>query len=398
MKQLIDYSKSLLLGLMMCGAFASCSNDNDVDSTIVSGTQQALDAACNQWKVARADWENTEAFLFGAADEYSIDPHTDTWPVDQAALANVLRDNSIMSDITNRVKLLNSGLLGYHGIEYVLFRAGQPRDISQITDLEYNYVCAVARDLYQATCVLQITWEGAKSGTRYDETMNYLKSHNTLDDDGNVTDEELSYKNFGSNFKNTPSADYDSNLDATIQIIEGARDIISEVSGSKIGLPWSGEDASYIESPYAYNSIVDFYDNIISCKNALYGSVAATQPNDKSIVYFCLNAGNTTLKTQAQNVQTKLESALTAINSMKRPFALNYTDSSAENAIDALDALDEALEKMEETLKSYAGNATVENQCKVINANYVDNVVVKTYTSLCDNAEKLYNAIIKIKK
>ena len=66
-------------------------------------------------------------------------------------------------------------------------------------------------------------------------------------------------------------------------------------------------------------------------------------------------------------------------------------------AIDALDELDEALDEMEETLKTYAGNATVEAQCKVINANYVDNVVVKTYTSLCDNAEKLYKNIINIK-
>ncbi len=398
MKQIKNFSKALMMGIVMCGALASCEKENDVDSSVVAGSQQALDAACSQWKVARADWENTEAFLFGAADEYSIDPHTDTWPVDQAALANVLRDNSIMSDIENKVKQLNSGLLGYHGIEYVLFRSGQPREISQLTQLEYNYVCAVAKDLYQATCVLQTTWEGAKSGTRYDETMNYLKSHNTLDDDGNVTDEGLSYKNFGSNFKNTPSADYESNLDATIQIIEGARDIISEVAGSKIGLPWTGEDDSYIESPYAYNSIVDFYDNIVSCKNALYGTVAATQPNESSLIYFCLNAGNNTLKSQAQAVQTKLDAALTAINNMKKPFALNYKDASSKTAMDALDALDGALEEMEETLKSYSGNSTVENQCKVINANYVDNVVVKTYTSLCDNAEKLYKAIVNIKK
>jgi len=386
------------MGVMMCGALASCSDEEGVDNKVVAGSQEALNAACSQWKVARADWENTEAFLFGAADEYSIDPHTDTWPVDQAALANVLRDNSIMQDIDNKVKQLNSGLLGYHGIEYVLFRAGQPRDISQLTDLEYRYVCAVAKDLYQATCVLQTTWEGAKKGTRYEETLNYLKSHNTLDDDGNVTDEGMSYKNFGSNFKNTPSADYDSDLDATIQIIEGARDIISEVGGSKIGLPWSGEDASYIESPYAYNSIVDFYDNIISCKNALYGAMGAAQPNEKSLIYFCLNAGNSTLKTQAQTVQNKMEVALSSISSMKKPFALNYTDASVKKAIDALQELDDALDAMESTLKTYAGNQTVENQCKVINANYVDNVVVKTYTSLCDNAEKLYNAIKAIKK
>lgn len=389
---------ALILGISACGMVASCSSDDDVEVIAVSGTQSALDAACSQWKVARADWEKTEAFLFGAADKYSIDPHTDTWPVDQTALANVLRDQSIMSDIENKVKQLNSGLLGYHGIEYVLFREGNPRDISQLTTLEYQYVCAVAKDLYQATCVLQTTWEGASSGTRYNETISYLASHSSLDDDGNVTGEGLSYTNFGANFKNTPSAEYDSDLDATIQIIEGARDIIGEVAGSKIGLPWSGQDASYIESPYAYNSIIDFYDNIIGCKNALYGEVDASSPNDKSLIYFCLNAGNATLAAQAQTVQEKLNAALSKIDSMKKPFALYYTDTSVKTAIDALDELDGALEEMEETLKTFTGNATVKAQCKVINANYVDNVVVKTYTSLCDNAEKLYNSIVNINK
>ncbi len=391
------YSLALIMGLCVCGLLASCSSDDDVDVSVVSGSQTALDAACNQWKVARADWEKTEAFLFGAADKYSIDPHTDTWPVDQTALASVLRDQSIMSDIENKVKQLNSGLLGYHGIEYVLFRNGNPRDISQLTELEYQYVCAVAKDLYQATCVLQTTWEGAVSGTRYAEAMSYLASHSSLDDDGNVTGEGLSYTNFGSNFKNTPSVEYDSDLDATIQIIEGVRDIVGEVSGSKIGLPWTGQDDSYIESPYAYNSIIDFYDNIVGCKNALYGAVGATAPSEKSLIYFCLNAGNATLKAQAQAVQEKLDNALSKIDGMKRPFALYYTDLSVKTAIDALDALDEALDAMEETLKTFAGNMTVETQCRVINANYVDNVVVRTYTSLCDNAEILYNRIVNIK-
>ncbi len=73
---------ALILGMSACGMVASCSSDDDVEVIAVSGTQSALDAACSQWKVARADWEKTEAFLFGAADKYSIDPHTDTWPVD----------------------------------------------------------------------------------------------------------------------------------------------------------------------------------------------------------------------------------------------------------------------------------------------------------------------------
>ena len=137
---------ALMLGACACGVMSSCSSDDPVEIVIVTGSQEAMNEACNQWKVARADWEQSEAFLFGAADKYSIDPHTDTWPVDRTALASVLRDESIMADIENKVRQLNSGLLGYHGIEYVLFRNGQPRDISQLTTLEYRYVCAVAKD------------------------------------------------------------------------------------------------------------------------------------------------------------------------------------------------------------------------------------------------------------
>ncbi|MBQ0068842.1 MAG: hypothetical protein KBT09_03695, partial [Bacteroidales bacterium] len=142
----------------------------------------------------------------------------------------------------------------------------------------------------------------------------------------------------------------------------------------------------------------DFYDNIAGCKNALYGSIDAKVPDSKSLIYFCLNAGNPTLKSQAQNVQTKLDAALQSINNMKKPFVNNYKDASAKVAIDALDELDGALDEMKKTLETYAGNSTVENQCKVINTNYVDNVVVKTYTALCNNAEKLYNSIKAIKK
>ena len=163
-------------------------------------------------------------------------------------------------------------------------------------------------------------------------------------------------------------------------------------------MPYTGEDASYIESPYAYNSITDFYDNIVSCKNALYGSMGATTANEKSLIYFCLNAGNSTLAAQAKTVQTKLDNASAKINAMKRPFAQNYSDSSCKVAIDALGEIDDALGELAQTLKSYAGNETVEAQCRVINENYVDNVVVVTYRLLADNAQKLYQSIVNIKK
>jgi Imelysin. len=397
----MEMKKILMMAAMaaMTTGFVSCSDDDDADNSVVNGSQAAVDKACTDWKTARANWENTEAFLFGAADVYSIDPHTDTWPVAANDLADVLRDAKAMGNLDNFIKTANSGILGYHGLEYVLFRQGQPRKVDQITNLEYDYICAVAKDLYDATATLEAAWDSKESNAdRQKIAKDYVATHLAIDDDGNQEGALDGFQNFGKAFKNPGTGDWDTALDATLEIISGCQDIIGEVGQSKIGLPYTGEDASYIESPYAYNSITDFYDNIVSCKNALYGSMSATTPSEKSLIYFCLNAGNTTLAAQAKAVQTKLDAALAKIKAMKAPFALYFSDASAKTAIDALGELDDTLGELAETLKAYAGNETVEKQCKVINENYVDNVIVATYRLLADNAQKLYQSIVNIKK
>ena len=109
-------SKNLLkmaaMAVVLSAGFASCSSDDDADNSVVAGSQAALDQACSDWKVARANWEQSEAFLFGAADVYSIDPHTDTWPVAANDLADVLRDGQAMSNLDNFIKTANAGILG----------------------------------------------------------------------------------------------------------------------------------------------------------------------------------------------------------------------------------------------------------------------------------------------
>ena len=395
----MNVMKMAAMAAVVSLGFASCTSDDDPNNGVVNGSQEAVDQACKDWKTARANWENTEAFLFGAADVYSIDPHTDTWPVAANDLADVLRDEKAMSDLGSFIKTANAGILGYHGLEYVLFRQGEPRQVEQITNLEYDYICAVAKDLYNATATLEAAWDSKESNAeRQKLAKEYVASHLAIDDDGNQEGALEAFQNFGKAFKNPGTGDWETALDASLEIISGCQDIIGEVGSSKIGLPYTGQDANYIESPYAYNSIIDFYDNIVSCKNALYGEMDAKAPNEKSLIYFCENAGNATLAKQAKTVETKLDAALTNINAMKAPFALYYSDASCKVAINALGELDEALSEMAETLKGYAGNATVEAQCKVINENYVDNVVVKTYRTLADNAEKLYQSIVRIRK
>ena len=53
-------------------------------------TQAQLDAICAKFLQARQSWEESEAFLFGAASDFGIDPHIDTWPLDVDGLATEL--------------------------------------------------------------------------------------------------------------------------------------------------------------------------------------------------------------------------------------------------------------------------------------------------------------------
>ncbi len=65
------------------------------------------------WKRARKNWELSEAFLFGPAANHNIDPHIDSWPLDKAAMENLL--SQIRNG--NSWSLENNGgygLIGFH--------------------------------------------------------------------------------------------------------------------------------------------------------------------------------------------------------------------------------------------------------------------------------------------
>ena len=81
---------------------------------------------------ARSNYELSEAFLFGAASDFGIDPHIDSWPLDLDQLRSALLNTSTIEalrtdDGTIAGTSLGSSVLGFHGIEYVLFRNGQSR-------------------------------------------------------------------------------------------------------------------------------------------------------------------------------------------------------------------------------------------------------------------------------
>lgn len=306
-------------------------------------SQSDLEKVCNQWKSARQYWEWSEAFLFGAASGYGIDPHIDTWPFDVTSFNNVMskfhpatsEDDAAAVD---HMVATTQNFTGFHALEYIIFRNGQPRNFSDLTDDEIYFAQSVTADLYLSACRLEAAWAG---------TDNVKASRQELLDEEELEPED----NFGEEMTNAGKAGsrWRTATLGAIQIIEGCQDIIGEVADSKIGAAYIGDDVDYIESPHAYNSIQDFYDNIESCKHALYGglTVSGTTPASGSLMEYCQKNH----AKEATAAMEALENALSKINSMKKPFVLNYTDASCGVAIEALHELDKALDALKGALE-----------------------------------------------
>ena len=316
--------------------FVSCKRDNDntvEDAQAAAVAEQFVDAA-------REQWEMSEAFLFGAAGDFGIDPHIDSWPLDEDAFNTLMNSPAMIEALDSEDgdavagDRLGNALLGFHGIEYILFANGQPKDVSNITANQWIYVVAVAGDLRNRCYQLEVGWIGDKAPKNHIEKLDELEIAYT------VAGSENSY---GDNMKNAGKAGstYSSRSAALMAILQGCSDIADEVGSSKIYAAWHGEDITYIESPYSQKSIIDFHDNIVSIRNAYMGGVEGKRDESKSLHNY-VNKINASLDARVLNA---IDNALAKIDAMPAPFVLHYSDAANGEAVDACSALSDVLGK-----------------------------------------------------
>ena len=302
-------------------------------------TQSKVQECCDKWISARKYWELSEAFLFGAAADYNIDPHIDSWPLQKSQLDNILNNSSLIAALdedgagADAFATLGYGLLGFHAVEYVLFRDGAARNVGDISERELIYNAAVAQDLANQTVRLEAAWAA----------MNNISSAKRA-----ILEEyelEPSF-NYGENMIDagkTGNTLYKTQLAAMEQILTGASDISDEVGNTKITDPVNSGNVLDVESWYSWNSIADFTDNIRSVRNAYYGSLDGTVNNNSLATY--MNKVNATLDS---DVRAAIDNAIKEVSSMPAPFRNHLSKSETQKAVDAcnqlLDALDAAIE------------------------------------------------------
>ncbi|MCM1164162.1 MAG: hypothetical protein NC339_07940 [Muribaculaceae bacterium] len=322
-------------------------------------TLEQIELAGKYWIEARRYWELSEAWLYGAAADYNIDPHIDTWPLDKTAMEAMLRNPAQMAQMSDRESAgeyvgssLGQGLLGFHAIEYMIFEptnattaTTSPRPVNRFTQNELYYLAAVADDLRNCCLRLEASWAGAE---------NVSKDKLEILDDA-----ELSYAtNYGDYMKNAgnPGSSYVNLAEAVQELVVGAQDIADEVGNQKIGNPvGSGLDADpdYIESPYALNSITDFIDNIRSVRHAYMGYVAVAGETENYIKKPQHTLSDYVASIDPafdKRIKATLDNAIDAISKMKEPFASTSQDASMRQinlaAVEACNDINDIMDEL----------------------------------------------------
>lgn len=327
-----------------------------------SVTQAEIDDICTTFLEARSEYEESEAFLYGAATDFGIDPHIDTWPLDLDGLATSLSNSAQVAmldadeegnwddGIAYAAGKLGQELLGFHGIEFIIFRNGANRKVETLraneSDAAFSgktvsgkeeliFATAVAGDLRDRCWQMEVSWNE-------DAPESHIKR---------VEDLELPYtvagssRSYGQNMLRAGNAgsSYDTWAEVmTTILISGCENICNEVANVKIGNPYSGEDESYIESPYSYKSFVDFRDNLISIQNSLYGGRKESRNSSKSLIQY-MKDHNYSNVTALENSLSEAITALETCQSSLGSFVNNIHHSLVGTAQQKVRALDEQL-------------------------------------------------------
>lgn len=298
-------------------------------------TSADIEAAGNAWKKSRKSWELSEAFLFGPAANHNIDPHIDSWPLDKAAMDDLLDDIRKGGKSWSLDNNGGYGLIGFHSIEYMLFQLSDDGNSSLTHSTDYTpeelvYLTAVTEDLRNQAVCLEACWAGTENVSQRKQQI--------------LADAGLDYgEQYGWEMKNARQAGsrFRTFQEVAEEILQGCIDIADEVGNTKIGRPHSAaseEDKNYIESPYSLNSIEDFADNIISIRNS-YCSKAGNAPSISDYVKSIDPELDARLRSQ-------IEESIKTIRAIPEPFTKTATGTEAAKAVkvvgeDLVDVLEE---------------------------------------------------------
>jgi predicted lipoprotein len=204
---------------------------------------------------------------------------------------------------------MQDALKGFHPIEYLIFGLNGDKTVAEFTPRQCEYLAALTANLYELTSDLNNRWNGTSPYGWH-----------------------LTNAGPSSIFYPTRKAAFEEITFAMIGIAE-------EVANGKLREPFMAQNADLEESPFAKNSIRDFYNNIVGIEMVYLGQYEANGHGMEDFVRtYNLSIDN--------DIKQKISAAKSALNNITDPFGTAITTQpiQVQNAIDAINALGETLE------------------------------------------------------
>ena len=193
-------------------------------------------------------------------------------------------------------------------------------------------------------------------------------------------------------------APFTSALSCVEQIIDGCYDIANEVGVAKIKDPYdlykSGkttEGLYAVESWYSWHSRTDYSNNILSIRNAYYGSRDGSVAEQSLSALVAANHAELDDRTKAA-----INKAYNAILAIPQPFRNNIVCTESEAAMEACNELADLLDQ--ELKPFFTQNAAVNSNTVLepVVKNYVEVVVLPTYSELKTKTAELQQAVVTL--
>lgn len=296
---------------------------------------------CNAWLAAREPWESSEAFLFGPVADFGLDPNMDSWPLDQEAIVNTLKSQQWNQmewtgnyDEDDEAIASAQNIRGFHTLEFLAFRDGKARTLHDVAasddaaDFVYSEAYATAWAQYMRNTAQLLV----------DDVTLLVSEWNN---------------GYAEAFKKHNGGDFTSGLSCIEQILDGCIDIAGEVGDAKIGEPYTlyqagkTQEALYaVESWYSWHSRDDYTNNILSIRNAYYGS------RDGSINKNSLSSLVAKYDPEVDaEMRNSITHAASAIQAIPQPFRNNINSKEAATAMEACEELVVNLAALKATLQ-----------------------------------------------
>lgn len=282
-----------------------------VQTFVQDPTAANLAKAREAWVTTRAPWEASEGFLFGPVDKLGLDPALDTWPVDEIIIESILNgsDNITPEYVANQD--VDSGLKGFHVIEFLLFGERGQKVVSDFVDREKTYLSSASIILSEDTKMLHDSWRTGGD--------NFVVNITQAGEQGRQ---------------------FVSQKDAVLTLLDATVGIADEVGAGKMQGPLD-EGVVQVESRFSGNSKNDFQNNMRSIQHIYMGDYASHSGAGLTNLIAALDPA------LDEQIRNRITASISSIGAIPGDFrdAITSNRSAIESAIDAVLLLKTDLER-----------------------------------------------------